>query len=67
MKKGKKFEWTEEFQEAFDKLKAYLASPTRISRPLQGESVIVYLAASEIAVSAALVREDEEGQKPVYF
>nr|AAO73258.1 putative GAG-POL precursor [Oryza sativa Japonica Group] len=62
-----KFNWTPECQAAFDELKQYLQSlPALISPPL-GSDLLLYLAASPVAVSAALVQETEFGQKPVYF
>ncbi|XP_030970626.1 uncharacterized protein LOC115991008 [Quercus lobata] len=63
----KSFEWTNECQQAFEELKEYLSSPPLLS-PLQpGEELFLYLAISPVAVSAALVREEERVQKPVYY
>ena len=56
-----------ECEEAFQKLKEYLGKALILSKPQQGEALIVYLAATESAVSAALIRSDEETQKPVYY
>ena len=67
MRKSAKFEWTEECAAAFDKLKEYLTRPPCLSRPLRGETLILYLAATSHAISAALVREEEGTQRPVYF
>ncbi|XP_070046594.1 uncharacterized protein [Nicotiana tomentosiformis] len=41
-------------------LKKYLSSPPLLSKQKEGETLLVYLTVSEIAVSAVLVREDEE-------
>ena len=61
------FEWTTECQQAFEELKAYLSSPPLLS-PLQlGEELFLYLAVPPIAISAALFREEEKVQKPVYY
>jgi len=38
-------------------LKAYLATRPLLSKPLPGETLFLYLAISEAAVSAALIRE----------
>lgn len=65
--KAKDFVWTDECNAAFAKLKEYLSNPPIMSRPLAGEVLLVYLAASEQAVSAVLVREEQAQQKPVYF
>jgi ribonuclease HI len=63
----KAFEWTEECEEAFSNLKAYLTSPPLLSRTIPGEVLYLYLAVTPTAISAALIREDEGVQKPVYF
>jgi RNase H-like domain found in reverse transcriptase len=38
-----------------------------MSRPLAGEILFLYLAATGGTVSAALVREEKEGQRPIYY
>ena len=63
----KSFEWTDECQTTFDDLKAYLSSPPLLSPSKPGEELYLYLAVSQAAVSAALVREEDGSQKPVYF
>jgi hypothetical protein len=63
----KAFEWTGECEEAFSKLKMYLTSPPLLSRTVPGEVLYLYLAVSPMAISAALIREDEGIQKPIYF
>ena len=63
----KSFEWTDECQMAFDDLKAYLSSPPLLSSSKPGEELYLYLAVSQAAVSAALVREEDGSQRPVYF
>ena len=63
----KSFERTDECQMAFDNLKAYLSSPPLLSPSKPEEELYLYLAVSQATVSAALVREEEESQKPVYF
>ena len=52
---------------AFDNLKAYLSSPPLLSPSELGEELYLYLAVSQAAISAALVREEDRSQKPVYF
>ena len=63
----KSFEWTDECQTAFDNLKAYLSSPPLLSPSKPGEELYLYLVVSQAAVSAALVREEDGSQRPVYF
>ena len=48
-------------------MKAYLSSPPLLSPSMPGEELYLYLAVSQAAVSAALVREGDGSQKLVYF
>ena len=63
----KSFEWTDECQQAFEELKAYLSTPPLLSPSQPGEELFLYLAVSPIAVSTTLIREEEKVQKPVYY
>ena len=66
LKKDKgKFEWTDECSTAFLNLIGHLQRPPVLSTPNEGEEL--YLAVSSHALSAALVREDNRAQRPVYF
>uniref|UniRef100_A0A2N9EZ43 Uncharacterized protein n=1 Tax=Fagus sylvatica TaxID=28930 RepID=A0A2N9EZ43_FAGSY len=67
IKKGKNFHWGEQSDQAFERLKEYLAAAPLLSTPVNGESLYVYLAVFEHAVSVAIVREDYNVQKPVYY
>ncbi|XP_057811617.1 uncharacterized protein LOC131025850 [Salvia miltiorrhiza] len=64
LRKSKTFEWTEECEEALKQLKQYLTSPPL---PKNHETLLVYLAVSDTAVSAVLVREEERKQSPIYY
>ena len=63
----KSFEWTDEFQQAFEELKAYLSAQPLLSPSQPGEKFFLYLAVSPAAISAALIKEEEKVQKPVYY
>ena len=63
----KSFEWTDECQKAFEDLKKYLSSPPLLSPSKPGEELYLYIAVSQAAVNAALVREEEGTQRLVYF
>jgi len=63
----KSFEWTTECQQVFEDLKTYLSSSSLLSPSKPGEVLFLYLAISPVAVSMALVREENEVQKPMYF
>jgi hypothetical protein len=58
IKLGKSFQWGDQSDQAFEQLKAYLATVPLLSSPLNGEILNIYLAASTHAVSAAIVREE---------
>ena len=63
----KSFEWTNDCQKAFEDLKKYLSSPPLLNPSKLGEELHLYIAVSQAVVSAALVREEEGSQQPVYF
>ena len=63
----KSFEWTDECQQVFEELKAYLSAPLLLSPSQSGEELFLYLAVSPAAVSTALIREEEKVQKPMYY
>lgn len=55
LRKAAKFKWTDECEEIYLQLKAFLASPQVIQKPNSIEPIIIYLTVSEDAVSATLV------------
>ena len=63
----KSFEWTAKCQQAFEELKAYLSFPPLLSPSQPGEELFLYLVVSQTAVSAALIKEEDKVQKPVYY
>uniref|UniRef100_A0A2N9HPE1 Uncharacterized protein n=1 Tax=Fagus sylvatica TaxID=28930 RepID=A0A2N9HPE1_FAGSY len=67
IKKGKSFVWNEESDRAFERLKKYLSTPPLLSSPKEGEPLYIYLAASDKAVSAAIVRNGLGEQQSVYY
>ena len=67
LRKGKEFEWTAECEQAFQDFKRFLGRPPILSRPREGEPLILYLAVENQAIASALVREDNSGQQPIYF
>ena len=63
MLKGfKRFEWTDKCEQAYQALKEHLRCSPLLSKLIKGEKLYLYLAVSEEAVSAALVREEEKIQ-----
>ncbi|GKU95991.1 hypothetical protein SLEP1_g9277 [Rubroshorea leprosula] len=59
--------WTGECQQAFDELKQYLASAPLLSKPMEGESLYMYLGVIEEAVSSVILREENRNQKPICY
>jgi hypothetical protein len=71
LKSAEVFQWGSAQQKTFEELKQYLIDLTTLTPPAPGAPLLLYVAASHSAVSAALVREKLEGQTkkqaPVYF
>jgi hypothetical protein len=71
LKSAEVFQWGPTQQKAFEELKQYLIDLTTLTPPVLGTPLLLYVAASHSAVSAALVQEKLEGQVkkqvPVYF
>ena len=61
------FSWTSECEEAFQELKRYLSNPPLLSPSKEGENLYLYLAVSTMAISVALIREEERKQLTVYY
>ena len=61
------FVWDDECRAAFNQLKEYINSPPLLVKPIDKEPLMLYLAVSEIALSAALVRADGATEQPVYY
>jgi hypothetical protein len=71
LKSAEVFQWGPAQQKAFEELKQYLIDLTTLTPPSSGIPLLLYVAASHSAVSAALVQEKQDGQvkrqAPVYF
>ena len=67
LKNPRDFQWTKECESALQELKSYLTTTTLLSKPLLGEVLLLYLAVSEHAVSAVLIREAGSKQLPIYY
>ena len=61
-------EWDEKCNLAFEAIKQYLTEPLILVSPEAGDTFYLYLAASDIAVSAALFKECGDAKlRPVFF
>jgi hypothetical protein len=71
LKSAEVFQWGLTQQKAYEELKQYLIELTTLTPPSSGTPLLLYVAASHAAVSAALVQEKQDGQAkkqvPVYF
>src|SRR3954466_7249272 len=73
LRKGEKFEWTEEARNAFADLKKTLSTPPVLAVPKEREQLYLYIAARNSVVRTTLVVERaEEGkvqsiQRPIYY
>ncbi|GKV35525.1 hypothetical protein SLEP1_g43782 [Rubroshorea leprosula] len=67
LREPKNFQWTDMCQRAFDELKRYLASAPLLSKPVEGESLYLYLGVTAEAISSVLLREENKNQKPICY
>src|SRR3954466_359452 len=73
LRKGEKFEWTEEARNEFTDLKKTLSTPPILAVPKEREPLYLYIAARNSVVRTTLVVERaEEGkvqsiQRPIYY
>ncbi|MCI39883.1 hypothetical protein A2U01_0061115, partial [Trifolium medium] len=67
LRKEVSFEKTNECEDAFNQLKKVLSQPPVLSRPMEGETLYIYLTVLTEAVSAVLVKEIGTNQSPIYF
>jgi hypothetical protein len=61
LKSAEVFQWGLIQQRAFEELKQYLIDLTTLTPPSPGAPLLLYVAASHSAVSAALVQEKQDG------
>ncbi|GAU41814.1 hypothetical protein TSUD_299800 [Trifolium subterraneum] len=67
LRKNERLTWSPQCEEAFQKLRVFLASSRILTRPEQGKTLYLYLAVFEKALSSTLVQEIEGVEKPIYF
>ncbi|KAM5552967.1 hypothetical protein ABKV19_025285, partial [Rosa sericea] len=61
------FVWEPKHQEAFDRIKAYLASPPVLVPPRPGFPLKLYISAAEASIGSLLAQDDEAGVEHVVF
>jgi hypothetical protein len=71
LRSTKNFQWSETQKQAFQELKDYLSNITKLCPPEPRSPLLLYVSASNSAVSVVLVQEKEEEGKlkqiPMYF
>jgi len=67
LKRNNRFVWTSEYEEAFLKLKDYLASQPVLCKLLQGTPLCLYFVITDRAISSVIVQEQDHVQRLVYF
>jgi len=67
LKRNNRFVWTKKCEEAFIKLKEYLASPPVLCKPQAATPLRLYFSITERAISGVLVQDQDQVQKPIYF
>ena len=67
LRENKNFEWGEEQSQAFKELKEHLHYLPTLARPVTGETLYLFISTTQHTVSAALVREENKIQLPIYF
>jgi len=67
LKRNNRFVWTRECEEAFIKLKEYLSSLPVLCKPQAATPLRLYFAITKRAISAVLVQDEDQVQKPIYF
>ena len=68
LREANRAEWNEECDQEFVAIKQYLMKPPILVSLEAGDTLYLYLAASDIAVSAALFKECEDAKfRPVFF
>ena len=68
LKGAKQTGWNEECDQAFMEIKQYLTEPPILTSPEVGDTLYLYLAVSEVSVSVALFKEDEnQNYRSIFF
>jgi len=67
LRKGKGFQWSDECEKAFQRLKEQLSCPPILCRPILGKPLKLYVTVTDRAISVALMQDQEKEQRPIYF
>ena len=69
LKKNDKFDWSDQCQDAFDKIKAYLQNPPILSPPNPDKPLLLYLSVFENSMGCMLAQEGEKqySEQAIYY
>ena len=67
LKKSNRFIWTDKCEEAFIKLKEYLANPPTLSKPTPRLSIRLYFSITDRPISSVILQKEEKGHRPIYL
>ena len=67
LKNGSDFVWTDDCEQSFQELTLYLERVPLLSKPVNGETLSLYLVVFEAAVSAVLIRKEESQELPMFY
>ena len=62
LKRSKRFEWTDQYEQALQALKEHLGRALLLLKPIDREKLYLYLAISKKAMGATLFREEKKAQ-----
>ncbi|CAA0843034.1 Uncharacterized mitochondrial protein AtMg00860, partial [Striga hermonthica] len=65
--KKKAFQWNDEAQMAFEKLKEFLSELPLLTKPEPGDELVLYISVGIFSLSSVLLREAEGAQQPIYY
>ncbi|CAA0841581.1 Uncharacterized mitochondrial protein AtMg00860, partial [Striga hermonthica] len=65
--KKKAFQWGDEAQMAFEKLKEFLSELPLLTKPEPGDELVLYISVGVFSLSSVLLRETEGAQQPIYY
>ncbi|XP_038680911.1 uncharacterized protein LOC119981840 [Tripterygium wilfordii] len=68
LKSGRAFQWDDECEAAFLlEFKSYLQKPQLLATPKEGDTLQLYMAVSDHAISVVILREERKVQYPIYY
>ncbi|CAA0825649.1 Uncharacterized mitochondrial protein AtMg00860, partial [Striga hermonthica] len=65
--KKKAFQWNDEAQMAFEKLKEFLSELPLLTKPEPGDELVLYISVGIFSLSSVLLREAEGAQQSIYY